>query len=258
MRRILSILALLALVGLASFLAAAPALADAAAPVSVEASPGTIAIDTLYNGTDLTVTGTVPAGSQVVVRLVGDPTTFPMKEKGKVFGLLWMNLDKVAFKDAPRVFLVAASPEVPAADVSRLGVPGLADRITVTAKDGDTAPLVAEFLRYQTAEKLYKENAGQVTLGADAGAARPFTAVLHMPSRLSPGAYAVEVLAIRDGAVLGQGDASVTAAFIGAPAFLADMAFGHGTLYGVLASIIAIVGGLVIGQIFSGSKGGAH
>lgn len=259
MRRFLPVLALPALVGLVFLLTAAPARADAAAPVSVAADPGTIAIDTLYNGTDLTVTGTVPAASQhVVVRLVGEPTTFHMKEKGKVFGLLWMNLDKVAFEDAPRVFLVAASAGAPAADVARLGVPGLADRIRVKAADADTAPLVAEFLKYQTAEKLYQENAGQVTLGEDAGAGRPFTAVLRMPSRLSPGAYAVEVVAVKDGAVLGQGDAAVKATFIGAPAFLADMAFGHGALYGILASIIAIVGGLVIGQIFSSSKGGAH
>lgn len=255
MRRILFSLALLGLTGL---LAATPALAEGSRSVSLDVSPKTISIDTLYNGMDLTVTGKIPAASQVVVRLVGEPATFHMKEKGKLFGLLWMNLDKVTFEDAPKVFLVAASPEAPAGEVARLGVPGLADRIKTTAKDNDTAPLVAEFLKYQTAEKLYKENAGEVTLAPDAGDSREFSAVLHMPSRLSPGAYAVEVVAVKDGAVLGQGDAAIAASFIGTPAFLADMAFGHGALYGILASIIAIIGGLVIGQIFSGSKGGAH
>ena len=44
----------------------------------------------------------------------------------------------------------------------------------------------------------------------------------------------------------------------GAPAFLADMAFDHGTLYGILASVIAILGGLIISRIFQGSKSGAH
>jgi len=255
MRRILFPLALFALVLL---LPAGSALAQATKSVSLDVSPKTISIDTLYNGTDLTVTGQIPAASQVVVRLVGEPATFHMKEKGKVFGLLWMNLDKVSFADAPKVFLVAASPEAPAGEVARLGVPGLAGRIKVTAAGGDTAPLVAEFLKYQTAENLYQENAGQVTLAPDAGGSREFTAVLHMPSRLSPGAYAIEVVAVKDGAILGQGDAAITASFIGTPAFLADMAFGHGALYGILASIIAIVGGLVIGQLFSSSKGGAH
>jgi hypothetical protein len=234
----------------------APGLAETLIPFTT--TPQAIAISSLYNGMDLTVTGQVPAASQVIVRLVGQPTTFRMKEKGKVLGLLWMNMDKVAFTGAPAVFLVSASAGVTPEEVAEHGVPGLAGRIGVNAKDGDKAGLVAEFLKYQKAEKLYLENAGEIRLGPDAGESRPFTAVLRMPSRLSPGAYAVEALAVKDGTVIARGETAITASFSGAPAFLADMAFDHGTLYGILASIIAIVGGLVIGQIFSGSKSGAH
>ncbi len=226
--------------------------------VSVAATPQAIAINSLYNGTDLTVTGKIPAASQVVVRLAGEPTTFQMKEKGKALGVLWMNLDKVAFANAPKVFLVAVSSGVTPTETARYGVPGLAERITVTAQNADKAGLVAEFLKYQKAEKLYRENAGEISFGPDAGGERPFSAVLHVPSRLSPGIYSVEVLALKEGTVLGRGETNVSAAFVGAPAFLADMAFGHGTLYGILASIIAILGGLIISQIFSGSKSGAH
>jgi hypothetical protein len=252
MQRILVSLAFLAL------FAAVPARAHTASLVPMDVSPKAITINSLYNGMDLTITGQIPAGSQVVARLVGEPTTMHMKEKGKVFGLLWMNLDKVVFAGAPKVFLVAASRETPGKAVAKLGVPGLADQITVTSADADKTKLVTEFLKYQTAEKLYKENAGEVVLTPDAGDTRNFTVVLHVPSRLSPGAYRVEALAVKDGAVVGRGDLTITASFVGAPAFLADMAFGHGGLYGVLASIIAIAGGLLISQIFRGAKGGAH
>jgi hypothetical protein len=248
------------LVSLALFtvLAAMPAMADTSSLVALDASPKSITIDSLYNGMDLTITGRVPAGSQVVVRLVGEPTAMHMKEKGKVLGLLWMNLEKVTFEGAPKVFLVAASRDTPGTAIARLGVPGLADQITVTSTDADKPKLVAEFLRYQTAEKLYKENAGEVVITPDTGDTRNFQALLHVPSRLSPGAYTVEAMAVKDGAVIGQGALTITASFIGAPAFLADMAFGHGALYGILASIIAIAGGLIISQIFRGAKGGAH
>jgi uncharacterized protein (TIGR02186 family) len=253
MRHILSLAALLCL------LAALPGQTRAEdGPVSLSATPKTIAINSLYDGTDLTITGRIPAASQLVVRLVGEPTTFTMKEKGKVFGLLWMNLDKVTFGDAPKVFLVAASAQTSGETLAKLGVPGLADRITVATQNGNKASLVAEFLKYQKAEKLYRENAGQVTLGPDTGETRTFSAVLHMPSRLSPGTYTVEALAVKDGLVTAQAESPIAAAFVGAPAFLADMAFGHGTLYGILSSIIAIVGGLVVSRIFSGSKSGAH
>ena len=252
MRHTLSLVLLLAL------LAVTPGRALAQSPVSFNTSPQAISINALYNGLDLTVTGEIPAASQVVVRLAGEPTTFTMKEKGKVLGLLWMNLDKVSFGGAPKVFLVAASDGVPGETVAKLGVPGLAERITVTTKDTDKATLLAEFLKYQKSEKLYRENAGTVSLGPDSGDVRTFSAVLHVPSRLSPGAYSVEVLAVKDGAVVGQSATAIAASFTGAPAFLADMAFGHGTLYGILASIIAILGGLIVSRIFQGSKSGAH
>ena len=73
MRHILSLAALLCL------LAALPGQTRAEdGPVSLSATPKTIAINSLYDGTDLTITGRIPAASQLVVRLVGEPTTFTM------------------------------------------------------------------------------------------------------------------------------------------------------------------------------------
>lgn len=243
---------------LACLLTVLPGRTGAAAEVALQTSPAAIAIDSLYNGENLTVTGEIPADSQLVIRLSGQPTTFHMKEKGKVLGVLWMNTDKVTFENAPAVFLVAASKDVPEQLRDKLGVPGLGESIATTAKDAEKATLVAEFLKFQKSEKLYRENAGQVTLGPDAGDVRTFTAVLQLPSRLSPGHYMVQAFAVKDGAVAATGELDVKASFVGIPAFMADMAFNHGTLYGILASIIAILGGLVISQIFRGSKSGAH
>ena len=250
MRRALLVLTLCVLLApQAAFSADAPALT---------ATPPAIRIDALYNGMDLTVTGKAPAGSQVAVRLAGEPGEFHMKQKGKVLGVLWMNLDKVTFAGAPKVFLIAASKGTPEASVAHLGIPGLAERIRVEAKDPDKAGLVQEFLHYQKTEKLYKEHAGTVTLGQAADGMQPFTAVLHVPSRLSPGTYTVEAFAVSGNAETALGEVDVAASFVGVPAFMADMAFNHGLLFGILASVIAILGGLIIGQLCSGSKGGAH
>ena len=59
-------------------LAVTPGRALAQSPVSFNTSPQAISINALYNGLDLTVTGEIPAASQVVVRLAGEPTTFTM------------------------------------------------------------------------------------------------------------------------------------------------------------------------------------
>ena len=43
----------------------------------------------------------------------------------------------------------------------------------------------------------------------------------------------------------------------GFPKFISDMAFNHSLIYGILAVIIAILAGFVMGFIFK-DKGGAH
>jgi hypothetical protein len=44
---------------------------------------------------------------------------------------------------------------------------------------------------------------------------------------------------------------------VGLPAFISKLAFERGALYGLLATIIAIAAGLLMGVIFKGEKG-AH
>ncbi len=45
---------------------------------------------------------------------------------------------------------------------------------------------------------------------------------------------------------------------VGFPGLLARFAFNNGALYGLFAVVVAIVSGLIIGVVFSGSKGGSH
>ncbi|MBW2022615.1 MAG: TIGR02186 family protein, partial [Deltaproteobacteria bacterium] len=42
----------------------------------------------------------------------------------------------------------------------------------------------------------------------------------------------------------------------GLPNLVASLAFQHSTTYGVLATVIAIIAGLIMGIIFKGGKGG--
>ena len=55
---------------------------------------------------------------------------------------------------------------------------------------------------------------------------------------------------------MGKQTAEVEARLIGFPEWLSKMAFNNGLLYGVLATVIAVVSGLGIGLMFQ-SKG-AH
>ncbi len=249
MKRVLILLLLLAL--------AAPA-AAMAADVDFSMAPSSITIHAFYNGAIVNVEGAVPEGSQVVLRFSGLPENVAMKQKGKALGLLWMNMNTLHFAGVPKVFLVESS--LPLSDLGAvgetLGLGGLTDRVEIEPAGSDRTVLLPELLKLKKGEGLYREATGAVTLGDTNGSLQRFSAKLAVPSRLSPGSYTVEVFAVKDGRIAGQASLPMEAQMVGAPAFLADLAFNHALWYGVLASIIAIVAGLGIGLVFQ-SKG-AH
>ena len=62
---------------------------------------------------------------------------------------------------------------------------------------------------------------------------------------------------VEGGAITGTARREIDAREVGMPAWISALAFNHGTLYGVLAVLVAIIAGLVTGIIFKGEKG-AH
>ena len=233
--------------------------AHAAEAVSVTSDPSDILMDARYDGTSLKVSGEVPAGCDVIVRLVGAPETVHLREKGKVFGLLWMNVGTLGFDNVPRIYLAAASRGFDAlGDAGKaLGIAGLHEHIVqeheAASQDLDA---VSELLRLKVRDGLYAESAGQVRLSGDEGDSRAFSVSLPIPSAISPDEYTLEAVAVRDGVVVGAASTPVTAKLVGLPAWLSHMAFDNGLLYGILATVIAILSGLAIGLVFQ-SKG-AH
>lgn len=225
--------------------------------VEMMVTPKNIEIDTFYNGINVRVAGTVPAGCDVLIRTVGSPADLHMKQKGRVLGM-WMNLDSLTFEKVPSIFLVNSSGEFekmePAA--GELRTEGLLGQIRVEPAGMDASQFFAELIKLKRKEGLYRENPTGISFGPEADGLRPFEAEIRMPSRLSPGTYKIEAYAIRDGQITGSESQEVQAVLVSAPAFLSDMAFGHGALYGVLATVVALLSGLTIGLVFQ-SKG-AH
>jgi len=97
---------------------------------------------------------------------------------------------------------------------------------------------------------------GNITYGPASDGKRSFTAEIPIPSRLSPGAYLVELIAVRDGSIIARAEQPVTANLVGFPALLSNLAFGHAALYGILATVMAVLAGLAIGIVFQSR--GAH
>ncbi|BCL62082.1 hypothetical protein DGMP_27750 [Desulfomarina profundi] len=227
--------------------------------ITISVSPSPLLIGAQYNGADLTVKGTIPAGSDVVIRFTGEPEELHLREKGKAFNLLWMNVGTVTFDNVPKVLLIETSRpfEELGPEAKTLQLDSLHNTVEVTKPaSSEDIDLVHELLLLKKEESLYSEKIGGIVLGPDSGPTRTFTATLKLPSALAPGEYQVEATAFRDGKLVADSRVDMEARLDGFPLWLSNMAFNNSLLYGILAVVIAIFSGLVIGLIFQ-SKG-AH
>ena len=241
---------------LASMMLSLPGLAPAA-ETTVNVNPASIVMGTQYNGVDLTVTGEIPAGADLLVRLVGTPGDLHLREKGKVFGLLWMNVGKVTLTNVPSVCLTRATRPLP--QLGKSAAPYRLDAVTraigVEEEGANQAiDIPHELLLLKGKEGLYHEAAEGISLGAVKEGMQSYTAHIKVPSSLKPGEYKVEAVAISNDAVVGQADTTIKAALSGFPKWLSELAYQKSVLYGVMATVIAIVSGLLIGLVFQSKE----
>lgn len=217
--------------------------------------PNLIPIGTHYNGRHLSITGTVPEGCTAVIRMLGKREDTSFKEKGKAFGLLWMNMATVTLTQVPNVFLVTADRDVYAHGGCSWNTLNLG---FLSCKGATDSAVFNEFLKLKKKEGLYEVQEGGITYGPASNGLRTFSCGLDVPSKLRQGIYQVEVFAVRDGkTVVGHMSEDVHAELEGLPALITSVAYDHSLLYGIFATLIAILAGLFMTVVFR-DKGGAH
>ena len=228
-------------------------------------TPEAIDIGTFFNGTEVYVSGDVSPEAEVVVRLSGMRHDVALKKKGKVLGLLWMNLDSITIHRVPNLYLVYISKNLESTmrtepskwEELGFGFAALKKEVKVSPAEADSEAIFKEFVELKKSEGLYAIEPGKVVYSEGESSQKSFEAILQIPPRLVPGKYLVETFAVKDGSVESRTRAELQVKQVGFPAFITRLAFKHGALYGLLATIIAIAAGLLIGVIFKGEKG-AH
>ncbi len=229
--------------------------------VQMTVEPQAISIGALYNGTTLTAKGSLPADSEAIVRFMGTSCDLHMKQRGKVGGIVWMNLDSITFKGAPSVCLVSSAVDFKrleangGASIRILRLSGLKGSVQIEAGGGGHENAFEELLKLKQKEGLYREMLGNISYESASQGQKSFLAEVPIPSRLSPGDYTVELDAVWNGEVIARAEQPVTVNLVGFPALLAGLAFGHSALYGILATVIALIAGLAIGLVFQGRGG---
>jgi len=232
--------------------------ANGAIPVKMKLEPSVVTIGASYNGAKVIVSGEIPRNAEALVTVNGREVDIALKKKERVFGFLWMNLGTVIFHKVPNVYLVYTDGlDLNTRNNLDIGFEYVKKQLKVTPPSEDKEFLFDEFLKLKEKEGLYGLKDDTVHYGAENGSLKSFTCILSLPPRIPQGIYKVEIFAIKDGKIIGTNSREVKVEEVGLPKIISTLAFEHGTLYGVLATLVAIVAGLLMGFLFKGGKG-AH
>jgi uncharacterized protein (TIGR02186 family) len=227
----------------------------------VTVEPAQVEMTMLYTGSRVHVRARVPAGEQVAIVLSGGARDLDLKRKGKVFGLIWMNVADVRFEAVPDLYLLRttrplaqlADPEV----LRRLGL-GLDALGSRSARTVADPSLFRELARLKWRDGLWNVTEATVTLGTPAADGETLAeADFLLPAKTPPGEYRVRVytFAREEGELAGEAGVRVEQA--GVAAVISELAQRHGLLYGILAVVVAGAAGLLTGVVFGlGSKKG--
>lgn len=232
--------------------------APASAQLVTDLSQEKVSVTYRYHGEDLLVFGGLPEpGGDVVVEVRGPAKPRTVSHKGKVGGLLWMNVDRVTFRDVPGYYALLSNRPVerlvPGGDPAALGVG--ADALFRQARwegpSGSGAAPRAFFdglIRGLKRDDLYLVRGEGVTLREG----RLFRAQLPLPSKVPTGEYEIITRVLRGGQVVYRDERTIAVAKTGIEEWLYDMAYERPYWYGAMAVVVALLAGWLVGMITRG------
>lgn len=244
---------------------------------SVRLTPDAVRMGAFYAGATVRIEGETPPGTTVLIVLRGPEEAQFLNRKGRV-GPVWLSVDKVHITHVPSLFIRLGGGDVrslldkrtvesyqldeaaiehrmdirghckcPQLDSGEGGSEPAPRCATGIDLDADQAALVRSgYLKLKNQEGTYRVLPEAVRVTASPEGAGSYVAEMDWPRRARPGAYRVEVLACREGAVVGQTSAELRVVPTGIPARIGALAKSHSTAYGALAVVAAVITGLAI------------
>ncbi len=235
------------------------------AMLTAKANHDHITIDFFYHGSTVGIKGVSDAGRDLVIKISSPEGDQVMKKKGKVAGVLWMNVGMLKFDKTPNFYEVFSTKNVndiltPAERTKyTIGYEALAEHVEVSpvANAAEKAQWFGEFVKYKESANLYKSNYGKIEMKDLPDGHQEYYINTKWPYQATPGDYLVSVYAVKNGKVVEQAESHVNVAQVGMVKTLASMAKDHAAMYGFLSIGIALGAGFGVGLVFR-KGGGAH
>jgi uncharacterized protein (TIGR02186 family) len=265
MKRVITLLVAVCLgcLGGMSALAATP---KAPEKVLTSASKNVIEIGLSYRGDQIFFFGVNPVlGADVVVKLTAEKKeAVKLSVKGRV-GPFWMTVRQYDVTGAPFIYKIHASKPLDqiiskeTAQKLELGYEAVRHRMKMHLIRGAAAPDDAEvvwkgLLKIKERANLYSVVENPQSLGITE--TEVFKHYFRFPAAATEGRYLVESYCFKNGQLVGYGKDEIQIKKVGLEHWLTQTSKNSAVFYGILAVVIAMGAGLLVGVIFR--KGGHH
>lgn len=215
----------------------------------------------------LTITGPVPEGAQIILKIVSPAKEFKLNKSGKGLGFVWLPISHADVKKLSGMYALLSSGKISgmlSADQQQAS--GLTpdyqeiyNQAEVHYKEppkGDTAAAlkkeyIAGLIKILEQGGLYQVKEDAIRLSGN-----QFTARIMHPADAPLGEYQVACYAVKEGKAQLLTQEKFQVKQTGLAEWLTHQAGSNAVVYGIMAAIIAVLAGVFVGLIFK--KGGGH
>jgi hypothetical protein len=209
----------------------------------------------------LTLRGPAPEGSQILIKVVGPERDFNLNKSGRVFGFLWVPVSHGIVRTLPGMYALLSSGKVAGVlppeeqraaklfpdfqELWQLGKVSFQEERGAEEAETLAQDFLRGLIRILQEKRLYQveEEAVQISGGQ-------FLARLLVPAEAPQGEYRVSAYALENGKARLLATGRFTARAEGLAAWLARQAQDRPTVYGIIAVLIALAAGALVGVIF--------
>ncbi len=223
----------------------------------LQVHPEILDMGTFYSGGQITISGEVPGGQDVIVEVAGPTGNGQFDLKGRL-GPFWMTRDRAELDGAPVMYalLLPGRRWQRKASALGLGLENLRRKISIKSATLAPAKIFNMFLDLKKSEGLYVVLDKAVSYKPAGNSGRRFKAICCLPRSMAPGKYTVRAVGVANGAKGMVQTGSFLVHEVGFARLVDDLATNKRLTYGILAVVIALFAGAVMGFLFRG--GGGH
>jgi uncharacterized protein (TIGR02186 family) len=237
----------------------------APAMLTAKANHDHITIDFFYHGSTVSVKGLSDPGRELVIKITSPEGHQVLKKKGKVAGVLWMNVGTLSFEKTPNFYEIFSTRNLDdmltqaEREKYSLGYRALEKSIKVSPvkSEEEKTQWFNEFVKFKEDSNLYARQYGKIETTTLTDGHQEYYILTPWPHQAAPGDYTVAVYAVKDGKVVEQAESHVKVEQVGMVKILATMARDSAVFYGFLSVGIALGAGFGVGMIFR-KGGGSH